>query len=131
MQKEVEKVFMRRRDDCMTACLATVLKVPYESVPLLFGENGEDLPDWKEKLDNFLASHGYQLMEVRCEAEHVGRLKGMLICWGLSGNAHYASLGYTHAVIYKDGELFHDPCPPHLFEKNIVVEGMNLLVPIL
>ena len=86
--------------NCFAACVATLLCIPIEEVPP-FEEYMEDRT-WVRMATRFLASHGY--------------------VWGTMDDPepgeYYVALGYTvrsdtvlHAVIYKDGEMVHDPHP--------------------
>lgn len=107
----MRKVYMQRRNDCLTACLATVLSVDYETVPYLFDDNDQTLPDWEGLVQRFLARHWLQMLTVNVDEGLLNTFSGLLIVSGLSLNPEYRKKGVHHAVIYKNGKLWHEPDP--------------------
>lgn len=100
-QSSASRVMQRTGDDCMRACVATYLGVDYEQVPELSGANWSDvLRDWlaPRGLGFFSATVGHDaFQDVFCKAT--------VIVAGKSPR------GILHAVIYRDGKLWHDPHP--------------------
>lgn len=122
----MKKVFMRHKNDCYTACLATVLGLPYEEVPRFFDDNDNVIGEWTETVNAFLDRHGLQCVTVKGDADFIASLKGLCIVAGLSYTQEYREKEQFHAVIYLDGELYHDPKPDPT--GVIVPEVADLLV---
>jgi hypothetical protein len=88
--------------NCYAACIASILDRPLEE----FDNRPVDFEnEFTESWQAFMATKGYALVEV---------LAGQtLITRGL----HYIASGpsprgpFDHAVVYRDGELVHDPHP--------------------
>lgn len=121
------KIWMRRRNDCYTALLAMLLGLPYEEVPLFF-ENPEDVtsPSFNEWVDTFLSSRGLARVCITVNEKWLQECqRGYAIVSGPSPSKEFQGTGTFHAVLYKDGSLFHDPkpCP----EGAIVPEQMEII----
>ena len=97
--------------NCFTACVASLLEVPIESVPD-FSSMGHR---WFPTFYRFLDSHGYEFFGsgtikshgIKSLEEFKG-VDGYVIVGGKSPRT-YVKRG--HAVIYKNGKLVHDPHP--------------------
>lgn len=124
----MKKVYMKHSNDCYTACLATVLGLPYESVPRFFNDDDSLVAEWDETLTTFLDPLGYQIVTVDVGEGScfLNGLKGYQIVAGLSYTPEHRERGNLHAVIYKDGKLYHDPKPDPA--GVIVPEVVDLLV---
>lgn len=122
------KVFMRHKNDCYTACLATVLGLEYEQVPRFFDDEDVMLGDWQEMVAAFLNSRGYQVVELIVNPNLLRDLKGLYIAAGPSYTPERRAKGEFHAVVYKDGALWHDPKPNPI--GVIEPEVIDLIVPI-
>lgn len=122
----MKKVFMRHKNDCYTACLATVLGLPYEQVPRFFDDEDNVVGEWTETVNSFLEGYGLQVVTVKGDLDFIKQLKGLLIVAGLSYTPEYREKDQFHAVIYRDGELYHDPKPDPT--GVIVPEVVDLLV---
>lgn len=125
----MKKHFMQYRNDCYTCCLATVLGLPYEEVPRFYNDNDELLGDWDKQVSAFLEKHNLQVVQVQMSPEVLKLLKGLAIVAGPSYTPEYRDRGEYHAVVYLNGELFHDPKPNPT--GTIDPEIVDLLVPIL
>ncbi len=124
----MHKVYMKHNNDCMTACLATLLKLKHEEVPRFFDDNDELLGDWSKMVSDFLESKGYQMITITNAKETLPHIKGLCLVWGKSYTQHYADAGHNHIVVYKDGQLYHDPKPNP--DGVIEPEGIDLIFPI-
>lgn len=122
------KVFMRHKNDCYTACLATLLGLPYEDVPRFFDDNNELLGDWSQQVSAFLLPRELQILQFDSSPEILNSLRGLIICAGPSYTPEFKELEHFHAVIYKDGKLWHDPKPNPVgvIEPKVI----DILVPI-
>lgn len=119
------------KGNCMTACVASLLELPIEEVPYFIG-----LPEdeWFSVFQNFLKQHGYQFSGMFFFTEGLGwkellqlspGVNGYFMCSGASWR-DYVTAG--HAVIYKDGEMIHDP---HFSRMGIkVLEDAWMIEPI-
>lgn len=98
----MNKVMQVARDDCMRACLATYFGLTLAEVP------GLETEQWHHEVRDFAHARGLGYVTIKVPNEEVFRESfsgGFLICTGESAR------GMRHAVIYKDGELWHDPHP--------------------
>lgn len=111
---ELEKVYMRGKNDCYSACLATLLRKRIEDVPVFISEDNCD-KGFNGLVEEYLNSVGLRRLVLNTFGQSfLNGLKGYHIVSGPSKNPEFKSLGWYHAVIYKDGKLWHDPNPePH------------------
>lgn len=97
-----------RPGNCFAACVATFLDLPIEQVPhiveLGIHLNGEDdkMAWWALTL-GFMAGHGY--WPTRLDSLADAEPGEVVFVGGPSPR------GVEHAVLYRDGELWHDPHP--------------------
>lgn len=89
--------------NCMSACLATLLQIPIESVPN-FHDGNPSTDEWWARVRHFLRGHGFGILTVQ-PPEHFGDLCGLLLVAGVSPRMRF------HSVIYFNGRLWHDPHP--------------------
>ena len=97
------------KGDCFTASLASLLEMPYESVPYFCGM-GEH---WHEPFFNFLKEHGYEYHGLQKKNRILELSKGVDGYYLVSGESPRGIKG-GHAVVYKGLELAHDPHPSRL-----------------
>lgn len=91
-------------DDCVAACLESVLELPAGSAP-----RGLPAGDLTGHLSGFLAEHGLAYVHVAWNP-HLGRhVLPLLGYYLLVGPA--AGGGRRHAVVALAGEVVHDPNP--------------------
>lgn len=91
----------KRRVECMRACVASILELPYDSVPLI-DPDAENVETFLEKWRQFVRRHGYDLLWIGSEAL-VHQPKGYSI--GVGANKD----GEDHAVVCLDGKEVFDP----------------------
>lgn len=100
----------KRQGNCVSACAATHLGIPLETVPhfvevdrgaTVDGSAGSD--GWWWLLVGFMAGHG--LWPVQLDAVTDGEPGEVLWVAGPSAR------GVLHQVLYRDGVLWHDPHP--------------------
>lgn len=127
---EINKVFMREKNDCMTATLATILGIPYESVPRFLDDNDQcPTGDFNAALGDFLYKHNLQIITLT-PGVWLQNLHGLHLAYIASANHHFQSLGYTHSVIIERGVVVHNPDPAGPIG-HIPLIGVELLVPIM
>lgn len=119
---------MKHGNDCFTCCLATVLGLEYEEVPRFFNDNDEPVGEWYVVVSEFLSEHKLQMIEATMPPESIALMKGLSIASGPSPTPEYRDKGVFHAVVYKDGKLFHDSIPNPKGE--ITPELVTFLIPI-
>lgn len=96
------KVMQQTPDDCMRACVATLFCCAISDTPQL------NTNDWIKELRTWARTRGFGFVAITVPSEEVFKESfsaGLLIVSGKSVR------GRDHAVIYKDGELWHDPHP--------------------
>jgi hypothetical protein len=89
--------------NCFAACLASLLDLPLWMVPPfedMFGRGGDFTSRRKEWLERM-----FKLKMVETPAHPVDQLPEFYIANG------YGKRGVLHSVIYRRGELAHDPHP--------------------
>lgn len=114
---DAERVMQRAHNDCMRACVATLFAVSLDDVPDL--HEG----DWIKTLREWSSERGFTFLSstIGNDTFHEQCSRGTFIVAGKSPR------GVTHAVIYRDGKLWHDPHPEGGgIEK---VEAVDLFVP--
>jgi hypothetical protein len=93
------------RGDCFRACLASILELPPESVPMAFNPNG-----WRGVINAWLAPLGLFYFDIRADDP---------MCEGLLHASPYHIItgpsprggGVRHAVVGHRGVIEHDPHP--------------------
>ena len=97
------------KGNCQTAAIASLLDLPIERVPYFF-----DFPDFWDAVFAFLWDHGYEYygniqpkLGEPIDWESMPGVDGYFIVAGPSPRWKDSS----HAVIYKNGKMVHDPHP--------------------
>jgi hypothetical protein len=110
------------RGNCQSACLATLLGIPLSEVPNWAAMEGNDQLKF-DAMRSWLRAIGWDLMTVE---------RGGMDAWPPRFGAFIAggksARGIDHAVIYRDGELWHDPHPDRTGIKS--VETIDNLYPL-
>lgn len=110
--KPVDQPF---KNDCVRACIASILEIPIDEVPRFVEQNGSG---WRVAVWNWLDARGYGFIEM--PFKEVGRKNMFWTC------GHFIAMGISprhpdgkiqHAVVFKGYDLAHDPHP----EKNGLV----------
>lgn len=106
-------VYQKSNDECIRACIASILEVSITHVGSLnnylryIGENTPlaDLPDdiWMAWLDSCISGYGYMAHIVANSRKNPATVKGYTIGIGIDKEMN------EHACVYKDGTLAHDP----------------------
>ena len=90
-----------RTGNCFASCIASVLELALGSVPN-FMENDS----YRESINEFLEPYNLRHEEIGLGFEWVEHLKDFVIVGGKSPRGTF-----NHSVIYRNGELVHDPHP--------------------
>lgn len=113
----------QRPNGCWAACISTLTGIPLDEFPLV-PDDARDEAWWDEhgtRLRNditaVLRKHGW-----RKESTWTDVPRGFAMAYGMSPR------GYQHAVVVKDGELWHDPHPEG--GGILDVEQYEILVPL-
>jgi len=108
--------------NCQSACLAMLLRLPLSEVPNFAAMEGDDNLKYIAQAQ-FLHERGWALLTiVKWQTLPWPPTKGYYIAGGESLR------GFRHAVIYKDGQLYHDPHPDRTGIKS--VDDIDFLYPL-
>jgi hypothetical protein len=89
--------------NCYAACIASILELPVEAVPILCKE-----PDWRERTRDFLAGFGLDVLILQFPADP-GDWAWMPDCYHIMAGT--SDRGLRHAVVGRAGRMVHDPHP--------------------
>jgi len=104
----------KQRGNCLTAVVASLLDLPIEDVPNFVQEHvdTDGAKHWWESMHAFVASRGYGVYYLR------STLYAESLFPDPDPGEFYAVSGVSprdpaifHVVIYRDGEMVHDPHP--------------------
>lgn len=108
--QRIDQTVLGPKGNCQSACLAMLLGLPLEKVP-----NFNDAADYNGAMQAFLRQRGLTILTFPIGPVELRAFqKGFAIVGGTSPRGH------SHAVLYRDGELWHDPHP----ERGGVEVGM-------
>ncbi len=104
MPEKIIQTTTGEKGNCFSACLASFIGIPITDVPNFFDLGSTD-EEWHEAVKVWLADYNIGMITIRMWDDDVKNTKGFLLIGGTSPR------GISHAVIYKDGSLWHDPHP--------------------
>jgi hypothetical protein len=111
------------RGNCQSACLATLLGISLSEIPNWAALADGDGNKFAQMQRDWLAERGYGILTVvQWQALPWPPARGYFICGGVSPR------GNRHAVIYKDGALWHDPHPEGLGIET--VDDLDIIYPL-
>lgn len=102
--KRIYQTELGSRGNCQSACIAMMLNLDIAEVPNFWAGSASD-EDWRSAMASWLEARGLQLITIMRWP-----IRGFYIAGGVSPRDPNTG----HAVIYKDGELWHDPHPDGL-----------------
>lgn len=116
--------------NCLAACVASIFEIPIDQVPA-WEEMGEE---WSDSFLQFIEESGYEY-----EGSYVvnGGTWGDMLQWSAGVDGYFIVGGKSprsyvqrgHAVIYRNGEMVHDPHPSgdglSLVEDVYLIEKMQ------
>lgn len=108
--KPVMQTTLGRRGNCMSACLASILEIPIETVPNFFEVAGEGVAEWWGALREWLKPFGFGVITLTFEDAGMWNtlcLDGYHIVSGPSPRVE----GSFHATVWHAGRMVHDPHP--------------------
>lgn len=131
--KPVMQTIFGSGGNCLSACIASLMHLPLGEVPNF--HEGVDLSKPQDdpkgvrifwaNVEDFLNSKGYSIMHFEPKgqtvAEWLDGMKGHVLVGGKSPR------GYSHMVIYLDGELAHDPHPEG---GDVETESISVIYPL-
>jgi hypothetical protein len=100
--KPVDQTIFGEKGDCFEACLASILEIPLEVIPV-FKES-----DWFRRTNEWLAKRGLFYVEVRFDEDGLDLMQKFMGYHLICG---VAERGLHHAVIGYKGVIVHDPHP--------------------
>jgi hypothetical protein len=119
------------RGNCYAACIASLLELPLEDVPAFedMYNSGKEKWKWFGIFLKFLQGKGYEFhgtgkpSQIR-DPYFARGVDGYVMAYGESPRDSKV----THAVIYKDGEMVHDPHPSR--DGIVKLHGFDMVEPI-
>ena len=122
--------------NCMSATISTLLGIDLREVPSFFEGCNMSEPDcpesgakFRDNLNRFLASRGFTSICLGQPIPHVEwvteisrSMPGALLLVGGK-----SPRGYMHSVIWKNGELWHDPHPEG---GGVIAQDITFIVPL-
>lgn len=112
-------VYQKRTDDCVSACLASILDLDIDEVPYFYenrldGKMWNRVNEWLDKKNmHLLWKNQDHIDNIQRDAKNAGY--GMIII-------HHQDSPSTHAFVSYNGLLFHEPSGEvntmHGFDKN-------------
>ena len=112
--------------NCGEACIASILEIGLKDIPMLHNpENPQDGHDYCKNLREFLSKFGLSYMDVSMQ-EGCDPKDFFKDCWVIvSGPSPRATEDWhRHAVVWKNGEIVHDPHPQGGGLKKIDMYGV-------
>jgi hypothetical protein len=117
LPKRIDQTVLGPKGNCQSACIAMLLGLSLNEVP-----NFNDHADFSGAMQDFLRRRGYTILTFPISAVELRAFqKGFAIVGGMSPRGH------NHAVLYKDGELWHDPHPER---GGVEVGAMDVIYPL-
>ena len=92
--------FGKPEGNCLPACIATLIGIPLESIPI-FGDG----PGWYSKVEGFVRSQGFELIRLDNSGAHRFKPDGYHIGSGMSPR------GLMHTCVFGHGKMVWDPHP--------------------
>jgi hypothetical protein len=115
--ERIDQTVLGPKGNCNSACLAMLLGLRIEDVP-----NFNDSSDYNGAMQDFLAGHGYGILTFP-----IGAIELRAFHKGYGIAAGESPRGHNHAVLYFDGELWHDPHPDR---SGVEVSAMDVVYPL-
>lgn len=94
--------FGDKQGNCLSACIASLLELAIEDVPNFCVDYGDE--HWQDATEEWLRKRGLALVSVQINEE----VPPWDFYWMAGGKSRR---GVYHSVIYRAGELVHDPHP--------------------
>lgn len=114
---------LRRTQGCLTDCVAYVLNIHPEKVPyFVYPREG-----WNNRLKNFFKKHGYEIkwrLVLQHRASNHYKLPKTGTHLVLGDSLKWKT--YSHAVIYKNGEMVYDPNYPSKWQSSRITHRLIL-----
>lgn len=108
--------------NCQSACIATITGIPLDAIPN-FTKLGKTDLQRRQAMCEWLWAHGWGIVTFVASDTEIRRwYPGFVIAGGESARGIY------HGVVYKDGELWHDPHPDGT--GLVKVEDCDVLYPL-
>lgn len=102
MNKFVFQTKFGKEGNCFAACLASLFGVSIDEIPDFFSKGDEF---WWDNVRAFLKERGYGVFTIGYSEDWMKEQCGCFIVAGKSPRE------LTHAVIYNEGKMIHDPHP--------------------
>ena len=94
-------ILQRHESDCFGACVASILEVPYDSLPFCRHKTHAEWVTYLHRLDAWLHDRGLFALEVALGDSNIRE------AWHIVTGP--GSRGVDHSVVYYHDQLKHDP----------------------
>jgi hypothetical protein len=123
----VDQTKVGNEGNCLAACIASLLDLPIED--LFSVDESMSTPQMWDAVERWLNGRGLSLVYVHVREKGQEALLGSVV--GRTSSIRYMAWGSSprgleHSVVYRDGELVHDPHPDRT--GLIRVEALAFLV---
>ena len=118
--QRIDQTEFGENGNCQSACLAMMLGLEITDIPNFTTSGQTDIERYKAMQD-WLAERGFQLLTFETWTGIFWPPRGFCIGGGKSPR------GIEHAVILKDGQLWHDPQPERSGVEKVTT--VDLLIP--
>lgn len=110
------------RGDCWSACLASLLEVPIDAVPVPHSDDPEH--HWFDETQQALAAHGYYAVCASIEIYPAGYWIAAVPSLNLTGADGKPEL---HVVVMQDGCVAHDPALGKRYDVGTPIGDLTVL----
>ncbi len=119
------------RGDCWSACLASILEVPIEAVPIPHSDDPGY--HWWDETRRALEPHGYEVVMASWTVYPAGYWIAAVPSKNLG--RHDDGTAVMHVIVMRGGEVAHDPCLGKRYAAGtavdaLTVDGAYVLVPL-
>jgi hypothetical protein len=93
----VNPVHQKAKDDCLSACVASILEIDLDEVPNFVRPIEGDARDWLERLSDWLRSRGKGLLHIKYPNDDAAYPVGcwVILCGLTEEQGPHAVVGYT------------------------------------
>lgn len=111
------------RGDCWSACLASILEVPIEVVPVPHSDDPER--HWWDITQEALEPHGYRAVCANTEIYPEGYWIAAVTSKNLGFHKDGKPVGHT--IVMDGGKVAHDPCLGERYEAGTSIDELELI----
>ena len=126
MKPVMQTDFTLTTGNCGEACVASILEIELSSIPKLYNPN--DLMDghtYCKNLRKFLSGFGLSYIDLDMGKGHNPK-EFFKDCWiiAIGPSPRSTKACHKHAVVWRNGDVVHDPCPDNRGLEKIEMYGI-------